>query len=315
MPDRHLNFVYKLDGNVKEVDVFKLAPTLLALGELIQESNREVYPEGRQISVNVKPFREGSFIVDLTLFSDSNLQLIVDLLTPHSLEQLKTLLEIIGLISTGAGAITIGAVKVIRLLKGRPRAIEEIKPGEFRYTSIEDKSITVSAPVHRLLSNPSITNNIFKIYVSPLDDLPSVTDVSTYLQDDEAGKVEITRDDVPVFREFVNPSLLPIDIAETVKETIHKDVYLNPKRGAFDGDPRDWSFRRGEEIITVTIKDRAFLENCMIGEYRLNHTDLLTVDLLEKQKVIGTKVIKPAYEILKVTNYIKGAQQQEFDLS
>lgn len=314
MADRHLNFVYKLEGDVKEIDIFQLAPTLLALGELIQESNRQLNPDGRQIGVNVKPFREGSFIVDLTLFADSNLQHVIDVLRPHSLEQLRTLLEVIGLIATGTGATVVGALKAIKYLRGKPKAVEEIKPGEFRYTAIDDKSFTVSAPVHQLLSNSSITTNIFKIYAAPLNELPSVTDVTTYLEGNSESRVEVTREDVPALREFINPSATPTDATETIKESLQRDVYLNPKRGAFDGDPRDWSFHRGDGIVVATIKDKDFLDRCEKGEYRLHRSDLLTVDLLEKQKVIGTTVMKPTYEITKVTNYILGARQQKLDL-
>src|SRR5437868_15386147 len=98
MPDNHINFVYKLEGDVQEIDVFRLAPTLLAIGELIQESNDEVNPNGRQIGINVKPFREGSFIVDLTIFPGNHLQQLLDILSNPALQQIKTLLEWIGLV-------------------------------------------------------------------------------------------------------------------------------------------------------------------------------------------------------------------------
>jgi hypothetical protein len=312
VPSRHLNFVYKLDGNVAEIDVFRLAPTLLSLGELIQETNRQLNPDGPQIGVNVKPFRQGSFVVDLSVFPHSNLQQLLELLTPHSLDQVKTLLQVLGLIA----GVPLGVLKAIKFLKGRPKSVEEIKPGEYRYTSFEDKSISVNGPVHQLLSNSRVTNNIYKIYAAPMEDSSSVTDVSTYLEGDEENtEVKVTREEVPVLREYVNPAPVPVEPDEVVKETIHEDVFLNPKRGAFDGDPRDWSFRRGDEIITATIKDKDFLDFCIKGEYRLNHNDLLKVDLLERQRVVGTKVLKPVYEIIRVKDYIKGAQQQVFDLN
>src|SRR6266496_2242428 len=112
MPENHLNFVYKLEGDIREVDIFKLAPTLLALGELIQESNRLLHPEGNEIGVNVKPFREGSFIVDLSMFPHSHLQQILEFFTPHSMEQLKTHLDIIRL----TAGEKYGAVKAIKFL-------------------------------------------------------------------------------------------------------------------------------------------------------------------------------------------------------
>jgi hypothetical protein len=159
--ENHVNFVYKLEGDVKEIDVFKLAPTLLAIGELIQQGNAQLNPDGRQIGVNVKPFREGSFIVDLTIFPHTNLQQILDMVSSKPVEQVKTLLEWLGMIYAGNKSVR-GAVSVIKLLGAKPKTIEQIGPGEFRYSADGDRSITVNAPVHQLLSNSSITNNIFK---------------------------------------------------------------------------------------------------------------------------------------------------------
>jgi hypothetical protein len=307
MEETHL--VYKLEGEIREIDVFKLAPTLLALGGLIQQSNRELFPEGQDVGVNVKPFREGSFIVDLTLFSPSHLQQIINFLTPHSIEQLNSLLQSIGLVGTGIGTTTMGALQAIKFLKGRPKSVEQVGPGEFRYTSHEDNSITVSAPVHTLLSNSSITQNIYKIYGQPMLDDPAVEDVKTYIQGEEQSAVTVTRDEVPAIREFVAPSSSPINPAETVKEILHQGVFLNPKRGAFGDDPKDWSFWRGDQVITATIKDKDFLAQTSSGEKRLNEADLLTVDLLERQRVKGTAVQKPTYEVIKVTDYKKGESQ------
>ena len=309
MPENHLNFVYQLEGDVREIDVFKLAPTLLALGQLIQDSNRELYPDGREIGVNVKPFREGSFIVDLSVFPGTNLKQLLDFLTPHSLEQLKTLLEIIGLIGGGTGVVTVGVVKAMKFLRGRPKSVEEVQPGEFRLTAVDDRSITVDSSTNTLLQNSTITNNIFKIYVDPLEAQPNIEDVKTYLKDDEATAVTVERSEIPSLKEFVNPSPVSTEAKEIVKEITTPGVFLNPKRGAFGDDPKDWSFWRGDEIITATIKDKMFLNEVANGSKRLNQSDLLTVDLLERQKVKGTVVQRPTYEILRVTDYVKGATQ------
>jgi hypothetical protein len=313
MPENHLNFVYKLEGDIQEVDIFKLAPTLLALGELIQESNKTLYPDGKEIGVNVRPFRDGSFIVDLSMFPQSNFQQLLEFFTPHSLEQLKTLLEVIGLTAGGTTGAVVGAVKAIKFLRGKPKTIEEIKPGEYRF-SVDDRSITVDRSVKALLSSQSITNNIYKIYANPLQEQPNVKDVKTYLREDEAKAITVSREELPSFKEFANPSPEPTDMLETVKETTHTGVFLNPKRGAFGDDPKDWSFYRGEEIITATIKDKEFLARYSEGEVRLNQSDLLTVDLLERQKVKGTIVQRPTYEVLRVTSYVKGARQENLPL-
>jgi len=310
LPERNVNFVYQLDGDVAEIDVFKLAPTLLALGQLIQDSNKETRGDAQDIGVNVRPFREGSFIVELTLFPHSNFQQLLDWLNSESVARIKTLLEWIGLISGNA----IGAVHLIKWARGKPKRIEEIGPGEFRYVAGDDRSITIKAPVHQILSNVNITNNIYKVYGSPLEQEPKITDVRTYLSGDEKSATMVTREEVPSFSEYVAPPPDRQEPSEVVSENISRDVYLNPKRGSFDGDPRDWSFFRGDQIITATIKDQEFLDRCIAGEYRLNGSDLLRVDLLERQRIIGTQVLKPSYEILRVTEYIRGQNPPELNL-
>ena len=47
MPQAHINFVYKLDGDIREVDIFNLAPTLLSLGELIQKATKRLTRTGQ----------------------------------------------------------------------------------------------------------------------------------------------------------------------------------------------------------------------------------------------------------------------------
>lgn len=107
-------------------------------------------------------------------------------------------------------------------------------------------------------------------------------------------------------QDFVTPPDVPTGDSEITKEIIHPGVFLNPKRGAFGDDPKDWSFWQGEKVITATIRDKGFLAQHARGDIRLNESDLLTVDLLERQKVMGTKVQKPTYEVIRVIDYRKG---------
>ena len=164
----------------------------------------------------------------MNLFSPSHLQQFIDFITPHSLEQLNSLLRSIGLISTGIGTTAIGAVQAIKFLKGKPKSVEEVGPGAYRYTSQDDNSITVDGNVHTLLSNASITQNIYQIYGPPMLDAPSIDDVKTYVEGDEAAAVVVKRDEIPIIKEFAMPSPTPADAAEKVKETMHYGVFLNP---------------------------------------------------------------------------------------
>ena len=100
-----------------------------------------------------------------------------------------------------------GAVGVIKFLRGKPKAVEELKGGEVRYTSQDDKSITVNGSVHSLLNNPTVTNNIFKVYVTPdAEDQPSIDDVKTYLKGHEGSAIVVGRNDIDSIRDFSAPT-------------------------------------------------------------------------------------------------------------
>lgn len=312
-PSNKIDFTYKLGGEPQEINVFELAPTLLSLGELIQEGNRTLYPERNQIAVNVRPFKGGSFIVEVVLFP-LDLNSLWNAAQHISHEQVMGVLTALGLISTAADRLSkagSSVLKLIRELGDKPKTVEELKPGEFRYTTEDHKSVTVGRDVHTLIQNPTIVTNIYNVYAKPLEN-ESVEDVETYLDEGEAesaSKVTVTREDVPTLKAFAEAA------AEHGKE--HKDntrtmrnVFLNPKRGAYSGDGKQWSFFRGKNTITATIKDEKFLRQMESGEIRMHYKDLLTVTMVEKQKVVGTKVTV-SYEIISVDDYETGGRQQE----
>jgi hypothetical protein len=308
LSSNRVNFIYELGGEAGEIDVFELAPTLLSIGQLIQDSNRILNPNGQEIAVNVKPFKEGSFIVDIALFPTSHLQQLLDLVRHTSLDQIVELLKAIGVI----GGLGVSAVAAIKKLKGKPKQVEELKPGEYRYAS-DDSSITVGKDVHTLLQHPVITQNIYNVFGKPLEK-ESVTKIKSYLKgEEEQTEIVIAKDEVPALKEFAtNPGLPALLIAAAPELTDeHESVaYLNPKRGAYDGDGVSWSFHRGSEIITATIKDTDFLMKVERGDIRPNHKDLLKVLLLEKQRVVGTEVKAPSYEVIKVLDYQLAPSQQ-----
>lgn len=305
------SFVYKLGGGPTEIDVFALAPTLLALGKLIQESNQTLYPEGHQIAVNVKPFKEGSFIVDVVLFYSEAFYPIFALGKDVPPQQIIDLLGFLGFIKgTGTLAQTANSVlDVIKKLKGnKPTKIEELKSGDYRYTA-GDKSITVNAPVNKLVQNNEVTINVYNAFGKPLEET-GFTEVESYLEgNEEETRSSVTKDDVASLRAFASQSRGEDHLQENVQE----NVLLNPKRGAFEGDGSQWSFHRGSEKITATIKDQSFLKQIELGEIRPNHSDLMKVTIKETQKIVGTEIKSSKYEILEVTDYKVGPRQMNIE--
>ncbi|MBC7929761.1 MAG: hypothetical protein H7Z38_04250, partial [Rubrivivax sp.] len=207
---------------------------------------------------------------------------------------------------------TVGVLDVIKKLKGRVQKVEELKPGEFRYSS-DNNSVTVGKEVHGLIQNSTVTQNIYHVYGKPLEK-ENVDRIDSYLKGEkEETKVEITKADAPAIKEFTSSvgELLPAEQGEEIVKENVTTMFLNPKRGAFEGDGSSWSFHKGSEVITATIKDALFLSKVASGEIRPNHHDLMEVEIVEKQKVVGTTVKAPVYEITKVVKYTVGSPAQQ----
>ena len=116
---KEVNLIYRIVGPSVEkgIDVYDLAPALLAIADLLNKTNKKVYPNGREIGVNIKPFEKGSFILDIAVFAKDNLQQIIDYANTDSLLQIKQVLEWLGIIG-GTGA---GLIKLMQFLSNSPQ--------------------------------------------------------------------------------------------------------------------------------------------------------------------------------------------------
>ena len=295
-PQEQVRLVYALEGEVDSVDVFALAPALLSLGSLIQNSARTLNQLDGRVAVNVRPFRPGSFHVDIVLFGQHAQEIAQGTLGPVlSATRIIDVLKAIGLVKD----LRDGAIQVLKKLGRKPAQIEEVRPGEFRLTA-GDTSITVNGNVHTLIQNQTVMGLAEKTYGDSMKD-PGVKAVRSFLSDQEdETAVSVTKDELPSLRAAVFDE--PQSERTTVATTV---VHLNPKRAGLDGDGKNWSFHRGDSIVTATIRDKEFLERCRTGEVRLGGRDLLTVELRETTTIQGT-VVHTSYEIIKVRNHVAG---------
>lgn len=67
-------------------------------------------------------------------------------------------------------------------------------------------------------------------------------------------------------------------------------------------------------LNNVRIRDENFLRQYDRGHIRLNQADVLKVKLLQRQKVMGSK-LETSYELLEVLEYIRGAEQARLPAS
>lgn len=305
---KHVNLIYKLSGDDEKINeglsVFEIAPILLSVGDLIKQSNKIAYPDKNDVSVNVKPFRQGSFILDIVVFAQNRFNDILDLVKQEQTRQVKELLEWIGLI-TGAVGAPVSLYALIKFLKGKPKSVEQLAPDEIKYTSQDGSSIVVKKQVHQLFQDCNIQGVIYNALGRPLEQ-DGITKVTTYQEGNPNHPTDFTKQEATYLKDY---STADIPSLET-EEMIHNNMkaYLIPKRGSFDGDPRQWSFRMSDSVITATIKDDDFLAKCKSGEVRPNHKDILYVDLTQKIKKINGKFdpLSISFEVDKILDYQKG---------
>jgi len=62
-----VHLIYQIEGKRNEVPVFELSRTLEGIGNIIQEADSVVFNDDHQLNVKVRPFEEGSFVMDLVL--------------------------------------------------------------------------------------------------------------------------------------------------------------------------------------------------------------------------------------------------------
>jgi hypothetical protein len=310
--DEQLELIYSLRGEIRSVDVFALAPALFSLGELIQSAHRELGAD-HQVGVNVKPFGRGSFVVGIVLYVQSHPLPILTISTAAgaALTRTKEILEAVGFVRSKA----VSAIEAIRRLRGKPKSIEPVAPGTFRYTN-GDNSVEVNGTVHTLLQNTTIQNATFQLVSGPASQ-PGVKEIQTVLRNHPETAVTIKVDEVPAFAEFVAGEM-PTTGTPHELENPPITYFLKPKRISVEGEPNNWSFRVGgweSDILTVdSVKDQTFLQKVKRGEYRLTKDDLLVAEVVHRQRLQGTEIVSETTELLKVKAYTPSPVQQNLQL-
>lgn len=309
-----IDLIYKLNGDFENgIDVFELAPVLLSLGNLISESRKTIYPDKPPLAVNVRPFKEGSFDIQIILHPVSNIQKILDIIRSPGGNDIKELLQYIGLIippvgATGAGCISL--IKLIKWLKGKPKNIEKTNAHELKYIDNNGNGILVDPKIHALYQNISIQQTIYNGIARPFEN-KHVENIECFIKDDQNTRELIESDIVEPCKNYATGE---IPSAEEITENINiRKLWVHPKRISCEGESNSWSFRivGSDETLKVTnIKDEQFLENVKESRYRLASADKLYIEVQEKQKMQGDKGTM-SYEIIRVIEYIMPPHLQQ----
>lgn len=302
MDNSKIKLVYKFETVDADtgIDIFKAGPLFVSLGELIKEANQLVGKNPADIGINVKPAAPGSFIQEFVIYAPSWYSQIVHLVNTTQAQDLKTVLEWIGLISGGS----ISLIHFIKWSKGKWDRVEDAGPGEYKYF-VGDQTLTVNREVHTLIQNATIQNNVKNVfYAYPREIAGEEATLSTYDVDDpDSSRVEYTEEDIESFGTYADQELLETDATET-----NGTFLVKPKHGSYRGDKGPYSFFiNGNNVLSpVYIEDDNFLEQLTNGDVRLHEHDVLKVSLKTIQKLDVNNEIRATHYITEVLEYIPG---------
>jgi len=297
-----IGFSIKYDGPAlasHEMDVRELAPALLALSSLLEQSNSALHGDKPEVRVNVKGnFHSGSFKVDLSAALTMKEQ-IVSLLAGSDATAMANLFGILsGLGLLGGG----GLLGLLLWLRGRkPSKIDY--DGEKAVFTVQEGEIVetteVDLAVGKLYASRSIRQSLAKV-VKPLS-----RDGIDYFASCRDGKTEvvITKDQAPAF-------LDAYDDAEVISDTVTDGTVLQIESASFK-DGNKWRFTDGTTSFYAELADEDFVARIEIGQERFGKGDVLVVVLRRIQSVADTG-LKAEYRIEKVKEHRAPLQSRLF---
>jgi hypothetical protein len=293
MKSEKFNVVFK--GQALEeamIDVSDLAPSLLALNSLINESGK-ILQTSDSISLKVKSFESGSFEVELIASAGDIYNQLVNIFSTKEADAISNLLGIIGL--TGASGI-FGLLKLIKWLKGKnPVSIIESGPEGVEFILSEDNKKYVDNRVFRLFRNIRIREFLYN-FIQPISK-QGIDSVCIKYQKEVVTEVLTEELDY-----FIPPEPIDTIINEYTIVTALQIVTLSFK------DDNKWKFFDGNNQFFASILDSEFLAKIENNIEWFAKGCILKVELLVKQSSKAEN-LSSEYFVVKVIEHIKPVEQ------
>jgi hypothetical protein len=289
-----VHFKVTYDGvalDVHEMDINDLAPSLLALSDLIKQANKVLNTQtNASVAVKIKgAFKAGSFGLEvgvhqsaLEFFNLFNQPLVTGALN---------LLTLLGFVGVGGK----GLLDVLRWLKNRPIQHVEKIDDKTIVLHVKDESLPISNQVLQLLVNMEIRKSVEKL-LTPLR-VQGISHFYTHFQQTQV--LTITQEELAYFD-------API-LQEEVIEDFESITTLQIVNVAFQENGK-WRFTDGAGSFYALVKDALFIERVQDSTENFAKDDLLKVRLRRIQYETDTG-IKTDHEILEVLEHRRVGQQ------
>ncbi len=292
------NFQIVYDGPAlenNEMDVYDLAPALMAVGQLMEETGVALYGKKLKIGVNVKgSFKTGCFGIELNAISKGDF---LDIFNNTSVVALATCITLLGFTAKDAGK---SIMQFILWLKNRKITKTIRIEGTDNITVyVDDDHFVIEEKALEIVRNQKIREAFEKIITKPLNkdgiDTFAITDVNNI----DKPIIKISKKDAIYFSmpEMGNEKL-------TDNDTI---VSLQIINACFQ-DGNKWKFTDGSQSFFAEIADKDFITKVNKNEAVFGKDDILKVKINLTQWLTDNG-IKPEYTILEVLEHRSGQRQ------
>jgi len=283
-----VQFLMKYEGSAlvnHEMDVKELSPALLALGELLEETNKVLNGGKTVVSVNVKAFRDGSLGVELSVIQD----LVHQAVSLFGSPEITNALNLVGVLGLVRGSVK-GLVWVIKWIRNRKiKNVVRLESGNIKIELEDGDNLEIDKEVGKVFPNVKIRRSLEMVITRPLE--REGMDSISFMKDDIEEKIQ--KEEAAY---FIAPEVLeePIDEQEY-------EISLQIISAVFQ-EGNKWRFSDGTNSFYAEVQDREFIARVQSNAEGFAKDDILRVLILRKQFEISNG-IRTEYFVKKVLEH------------
>jgi hypothetical protein len=296
MAGEHFRVIY--DGPAVEdgeMDVSQLAPSLLALGKLIENADAVRTGEAGRVRVRVRAdMKRGSFDVAIAVHGLVETAL-AWAMTPDGAGTLA-LLGLVGVNVIGvAGGTARGVVQVVRWLRGRRVSGQLIEDGNTTLVTEDGDRLVVDPTVARMVQDPSIRQPLER-FTEPL-------------REEGVDKIRFEKNE-GVVSEIIESAEASAFTAASGGDPNSSDTFratYQIKRLFFERG-RKWRLSNGAQTIQAEITDELFWAKIDASEETFSKEDYL-VCIVRMDQWLSAAGLRTEYTVVRVDDHIYPPKQ------
>ena len=279
-----------------EMDVYDLAPALMAIGGLMEEVGNVLYGDKFKIGVSVKgSFKTGCFGVEMVAMTKNILADALDIFNHGNTTAVLNAAGIIGIIRYSGGTL----IGFLLWLRNRKITKTEVASNGVVRVFVDEDHYDIEQTALALIQNQKIRQAFENIISKPL----SLTGIESF------SVIDINHPDVPIVHITADESLyfsVPVIGDELINEQV-SIVSLQIISASFI-DSNKWRFTDGSLTFHAEILDEDFLKRVNSSEEVFAKNDILKAKVKFIQWLTN-KGMKSEYSILEVIEHRSSHRQ------